>query len=610
LITNILFCRLINTQIHFENPPLNPEDRRRARNGPDLPLSILAVSAYISLSRNQTIYRSEKQMKLRLTALAAAVLLTVAAFSQNTTPEQPEPLQPRYRCGTQAPSPEWDRWFNAKVEQYKAAKAIGKAKPMSLTIPVVVHVIHGNQGVGVFPNLSNAQIASQIKVFNDDFAGNGFNVQNLAATGFSAVGAVDTKITFCLAQFDPDGVAMTEPGITRHNYITEGWTSPATPGSFTNFQSLMDGTIKPATIWDPTYYFNIWVTDVNPTVYLLGYATLPAGSGLTGIPGGTGNSLTDGIWVWAKCFGTTGTLDPVFNKGRTATHETGHWLGLRHIGGDATNSAGDCNATDYCNDTPPQKGGYASGTNGQNYGAPTYPLHVNVCGSAFGDMFMNFMDYTEDRICYMFTPDQNDRMQTAMQNSAFRSQLSASSMTQCVGLPVVELNDGGKICTGTDQNVILASAGDGSTSYTWTADPATGVTFNPNNNSANPTLVVNTSGMYTITVVASNGVGLTTNWGTVEAEQCDGISEKTISKGNLALLPNPAVDKLNIRYSFKGKVTIFLFNALGEKVAQEESEDANAGAFVLQIGGYAEGVYLVTVQQGAATQHGKLVIAR
>jgi hypothetical protein len=71
------------------------------------------------------------------------------------------------------------------------------------------------------------------------------------------------------------------------------------------------------------------------------------------------------LFVVPLFYGNTG-------GGRTATHEIGHWLGLRHIWGDN----GQCNGDDYCNDTPKAYGGTADPA-GANYGCPTYPHNAN-----------------------------------------------------------------------------------------------------------------------------------------------------------------------------------------------------------------------------------------
>ena len=85
-----------------------------------------------------------------------------------------------------------------------------------------------------------------------------------------------------------------------------------------------------------------------------------------------------------SAFGNTGTAAAPFNLGRTATHEIGHWLNLRHIWGDDGPAA---RGSDFVADTP--------NAAGPNFGTPTFP-HVTCNNGPNGDMFMNYMDYTDD----------------------------------------------------------------------------------------------------------------------------------------------------------------------------------------------------------------------
>ena len=73
----------------------------------------------------------------------------------------------------------------------------------------------------------------------------------------------------------------------------------------------------------PTTKLNLWVCTIGGGI--LGYAQFPGGA-----------SATDGVVIDSKYLGTTGTATYPFNLGRTATHEVGHWMNLRHIWGDAT----------------------------------------------------------------------------------------------------------------------------------------------------------------------------------------------------------------------------------------------------------------------------------
>ncbi len=330
------------------------------------------------------------------------------------------PAQVKKRCGTEAPTQAWDTWFNQKVEEFKAANPDHKSSSANYVVPVIFHVIHGGQNEGTYPNVSMAQVHSQIPILNNDFAGTGLNVGNFANTNFSQALISNCNITFCLAQKDPSGNPLTQSGIHRINYNSNGWSDPASFTSSSAFNNFMNNTVKPATIWDPTRYLNVWISDVNGAVGLLGYATFPGGTGLSGLSSGIGTSTTDGVWCWSQAIGNTGSLFAPYDKGRTLTHEVGHWLGLRHIWGD-----GNC-ATDYCNDTPTQQQA--------NTGCPAYP-NVTCSNGPNGDMFMNFMDYCDDLCLYMFTPDQRTRIQTAMANGQFRTQLTASSATLCGGGP-------------------------------------------------------------------------------------------------------------------------------------------------------------------------------
>ena len=141
--------------------------------------------------------------------------------------------------------------------------------------------------------------------------------------------------------------------------------------------------------WNSTQYLNLW--SCNMSGGILGYAQFPGGT-----------ASTDGVVILYSAFGRTGTVSAPYNKGRTATHEVGHWLNLRHIWGDAN-----C-GSDLVNDTPTH--------NTANYGCPTYP-HLSTCTGTPTEMTMNYMDYTDDACMYMFTTGQSTRMTAAINTS-------------------------------------------------------------------------------------------------------------------------------------------------------------------------------------------------
>lgn len=271
-----------------------------------------------------------------------------------------------------------------------------------ITIPVVVHVIHSGQAIGVGRNISDAQVMSQITVLNQDYR----RTQGTPGFNNNPVGA-DTEIQFCLAQRDPQGNPTN--GINRVNLGNTVW-------SEYNVETIL----KPQTIWDPTKYLNIWVCQFGGDLNgVLGYAQFPTGTGLAGL-GGTSTASTDGVIIGYQYFGSSslaaGSYYAPYDKGRTATHEIGHWLGLRHIWGD--NGYCTVNATDsfqdFCPDTPPQ--------DGMNEYCNT---NAYSCGSL--DMVKNYMDYTNDSCMNIFTLNQKTRMRTTLQNGVRRASLKTSN---------------------------------------------------------------------------------------------------------------------------------------------------------------------------------------
>ena len=235
-----------------------------------------------------------------------------------------------------------------------------------IIIPVVVHVLYNKNE----QNISDAQVQSQIDALNKDYRRLNVDALNTPAP-FKDV-AADTRISFCIAKVDPQGKYTT--GII-HKYTNEPL-------------FIADDQVKFSSkggddAWDASRYLNLWVCNLSGS--MLGYAVLP------GSP-----AERDGVVIKYNAFGTIGTLTSSFNKGRTATREIGHWLGLRHLWGDA-----DC-GDDGIPDTPPQQT--------SNSFCPSFP-HTSSCSeNSFGDMFMNFMDFTDDGCMNLFTQGQKAEM--------------------------------------------------------------------------------------------------------------------------------------------------------------------------------------------------------
>ncbi|MFN8144274.1 MAG: M43 family zinc metalloprotease [Bacteroidia bacterium] len=271
-----------------------------------------------------------------------------------------------------------------------ATGGVSNPDPPDLTIPVVVHVVY-NDGV---ENISDAQIASQIDALNADYRKNNSDTLIIPSAFYGL--AADFKIEFCLASRTPGGQPT--------NGITRTQTSVLEFSGDDAVKSSATGGKDP---WNTSKYLNLWVCNLGGG--LLGYAQFPAD--LANSP------QTDGVVIGYKYFGTMGTVVSPYNLGRTATHEIGHWLNLRHIWGDAF--CGD----DFVNDTPTQEH--------SNYQCPTYP-HVTCSNGSNGDMFMDYMDYVNDNCMAMFTEGQKLRVQATINGG--RNALTSSLGCQAVGI--------------------------------------------------------------------------------------------------------------------------------------------------------------------------------
>lgn len=280
----------------------------------------------------------------------------------------------------------------AEIEAFtqKFVSTFQDGERATYNIPVVVHVLYNTAA----QNISDAQIQSQINVLNADFQL--LNADNTSVpAAFSSLKA-NVSVSFCLAKQDANGAATT--GIIRKS---------TTKTSFdANTDAAKIVSLGGSAAWDRNQYLNLWIVPsivAGSSTGILGYAQFPGGA-----------AATDGVVIAHKYFGTTGTAVAPFNKGRTGTHEVGHWLNLNHIWGDDGTA---CTGTDNVTDTPNQSGA--------NYGCPTFPK-VSCSNGANGDMFMNYMDYTDDACMFMFSTGQKARMQAILASGGARASLNSS----------------------------------------------------------------------------------------------------------------------------------------------------------------------------------------
>ncbi|WP_321282244.1 zinc metalloprotease [Marinifilum fragile] len=245
----------------------------------------------------------------------------------------------------------------------KADKAVTGKKPApdpdpvptiyegAITIPVIVNILEDP----AHP-ITQAHIDSQIDILNEDYNDLNPNTGGVPSEFNNAV--ADCNITFVLA------------GVNRKTSTKTTW------GTDDSMKLSSQGGIDAT---DPTSFLNLWVCEIGGGI--LGYAQFPGGA-----------LATDGVVIGSDFFGEN-ERGGVYGHGRTATHEVGHWLNLRHIWGD-----GRCRQDDFVTDTP--------SSDQPNYQCPPYPtVHCRT-----NDMTMNYMDYVYDNCMYMFTNGQNDRM--------------------------------------------------------------------------------------------------------------------------------------------------------------------------------------------------------
>ena len=267
-------------------------------------------------------------------------------------------------------------WIDKKDEA-KSGQTVVK-------IPVVVHVVWRTAD----QNISDEQIKSQIDILNKDFRKLNSDVNKTPAFFKNLV--ADVGIEFCLAARDPAGMAT--------NGITRTKTTVVDIGDKDRWFTTLRGG-KDA--WNTKKYINIWVCEAGEDLY--GFAFLP---------GTADPPEADGLVISSEYFGSTGTAIASFpnHKGRTTTHEMGHYFNLEHLWGP---DESECEEGDEVADTPVQFEA--------TYDCASYPLKDDCSPTDNGILFFNYMDYVDDECMYMFTEGQKKRMNASL--NGFRSTL-------------------------------------------------------------------------------------------------------------------------------------------------------------------------------------------
>ena len=517
---------------------------------------------------NSKFYAHLLNKKLGL-AVAAGLFFCSSAFTQTVDSynrcgndiQKMAAQYPGFLEAYQAFESNWEDFKNNADFRWFEQTATGK-----YVIPVVVHVLH----LGGTDNISATQVKSQITALNTFFAMENPGLEALNPSPPNSFPAFDTVVPYFNGvdstyvihgwnhqPYNCRDTAVVLPGHTDTTHITVCDTviEPDTLYMLNRFEfrlatkdpfgACTDGIVrlytdkaenaqnetrfKQASNWDRAKYFNIWVIKDFPDPSLLGYAQFPFAFG-NQFP----LTSTDGIAIIHTAFGTTGTA--AGHTGATPTHESGHWLGLFHIWGDA-----DC-GSDGIDDTPVHKA--------PNYSCPcTLPktatcyvdtattdsslnAHNLVLRHQVGEQWMNYMDYTDDSGQWMFSEEQYRKMNVSMETIPFRGGVAemsnllatgtddAAQATKCHAAPIADLwsRDGSNnfviqklICAGgdltyKDGTFNLSNPGSVASTPAWSFPGGT-----PNTSTvASPVVVYNTPGIYDASLTSTNPDGVNT----------------------------------------------------------------------------------------------------
>lgn len=275
----------------------------------------------------------------------------------------------------------YDDWYNQVVEI--ANRQASRDSRSKLTIPVVVHVVWKETA----ENIADFYITEQMRVLNE-----AFQRKNSDSTGLRSIFqpiAGNPNIEFNLVSIER---------VQTNTVFTQGWDG--------TYDAVKKAATGGSDAWNTSQYLNIWVAYLQPSQFgaILGYAYPPNGSPNWPSNSGASNANLDGVVVDYHVFRHFGSYLGAAVKGKTAVHEVGHYLGLRHIWGD-----GSCNVDDGLADTPT-----AASQTPQNCDKTR-----NTCNQGAGDMpdmVENYMDYSSDDCLVAFTKDQANIMRTVLQN--------------------------------------------------------------------------------------------------------------------------------------------------------------------------------------------------
>ncbi|WP_224744186.1 M43 family zinc metalloprotease [Pontibacter aquaedesilientis] len=480
---------------------------------------------------------------MRLFILLLFLLTTYAGLAQVSVPARER------SCATDSylevmkqQDPGFEQRYKLTLEAVQQAMRQRPAgqhlRQATVTVPVVFHVVYNKQG----ENIRDEQILSQLAVLNEDFRRMNADTTNTPAYFRSL--AADTQIEFCLAIVDPQGNPTT--GITRTQTSKE---------SFSFFSDLVKSTANGGIDgWDHTQYLNIWICNLSNDE--LGYSSSPGAT-----------PSRDGVVLHHRSVGAApfNTSMWAFNLGRTATHEIGHWLGLKHIWGLGIT----CRDSDDIDDTPNQLS--------ETVGCPD-GIRLSCDNGPNGNMWQNYMDYTNDACMNLFTAGQATYMQSVLQSA--RSYVYAS--VACTG----ELRSRFQVAQPGDTLVAVGDqvqfqgsfAGFKPTAWLWHFEGGTPAT----STEQNPTVRYSRPGNYRVSLTTSN-------------ENMSHTLEKEdyiyVTPNDVRVYPNPASGFITIEQAARQEVLqVELINRYGQAMLKEQVQDR---VLRLDVQGLPAGMYIL-----------------
>lgn len=348
----------------------------------------------------------------KLLLLSQSFVLAATLLAQSNATIHYHNGQPcLYDHAVQANMQQNDYYRQATIETFRQAQALGaqyRHMRSNIEIPVVVHVVYKNAN----ERIELSKVQEQIDILNEDYQRLNADASDLRSI-FDGV-AANPNISFRL-----DSVIYKE---TNTNFYSSGFLPDMNVVNKVKFDC--EGGDE---AWSVDQYLNIWVCNLG-SAGILGFAYPPAN--LSNWPSGSDAPTIgqEGVVFDYRVIGRSGLYSVqgtnIVTQGRTATHEIGHYLGLRHIWGDGTLSIfgmPDCSVDDGIADTPNQ---------GMNANF-TCDKTLNTCESTqandLPDMIENFMDYASESCMNTFTQGQVDVMRGVLSPNGYRYPLTQNT---------------------------------------------------------------------------------------------------------------------------------------------------------------------------------------